>query len=113
MVTQNDFPVYRKVFLVFNFDKACIFWIQIRHKMSSRSDISGQYFPDYDFSIQATRNAFRESLEMQFLVKIFPLNYLIQKSSLGVLAENSKKLWDDGKHVNFGYFSHELRRGRA
>ena len=37
--------------------------------MSSRSDISGQYFPDYDFSGQATRNAFRESPEMSFLVK--------------------------------------------
>ena len=37
--------------------------------MSSRGDISGQYIPENDISGQATRNAFRESPEMSFLVK--------------------------------------------
>ena len=63
------FSVYRKVFLVFNFDTECLFWTQIGHRMSFRPDISGQYFPDNDISGQPTRNAFRESLEMSFLVK--------------------------------------------
>ena len=84
------FSVYRKVFLVFNFDTECLFWTQIRHRMSSRSDISGQYFPDYDISGQATRNAFRESPEMSFLVKkiiyFFSSNYLIKKSAFRVLG---------------------------
>ena len=74
------FSVYKKVYLVFKFDTECLFWTQIRHRMSSRYDISGQYYPDYDISGQATRNAFRESPEMSFLVKknLFFLNYLIQ-----------------------------------
>ena len=63
------FSVYRKVFLVFNFDTESHFWTQIRHRMSSRGDISGQYIPENDISGQATRNAFRESPEMSFLVK--------------------------------------------
>ena len=65
------FSVNRKVFLVFDFDTECLFWTQIRHRMSSRADTSGQYFPDYDNSGQATRNAFREPPEIPFLVKNF------------------------------------------
>ena len=63
------FSVYRKVFLVFNFDTESHFWTQIRHRMSSRGDISGHYIPEYDISGQATRNAFRGPPEMSFLVK--------------------------------------------
>ena len=63
------FSVYRKVFLVYNFDTESRFWTQIRHRMSSRGDISGQYIPENDISGQATRNAFRESPEKSFLVK--------------------------------------------
>ena len=85
------FSVYRKVFLVFKFDTECLFWTQIRHRMSSRSDISGQYSPDYDISGQATRNAFRESPEMSFLVKknIFKIIYF-KNLLLGSLAEIMK-----------------------
>ena len=63
--------MYRKVVLVFNFDTKCLFYTQIRHRMSSRSDISGLYFPDYDISGQASRNAFRELPAIPFLVQIF------------------------------------------
>ena len=63
------FSVYRKVFLVYNFDTESRFWTQIRHRMSSRGDISGQYIPENDISGQATRNAFRESPDVSFLVK--------------------------------------------
>ena len=63
------FSVHRKVFLVFKFDTEILFWTQIRYRMSSRSDICGQYSPDYDISGRATRNAFSESPEMSFMVK--------------------------------------------
>ena len=76
---------------VFNFDKECHFWTQIRHRMSSRSDISGQYFTDYDISGQATRNAFRESPDMSFLVnKSVKKNYIIKNLICWSLSEIRK-----------------------